>query len=130
MPSSIIRDAEAQYLLQHDPNDGYEMTSVNGEPSKMGEDSAPGSPSRKGSESGTDAMSQEEGLLTEDSGRVSTDPVYEAKARVLNHAVRLSSTYMTAELTFCRSKKLVWVGTNGNSLLSSDSAGQTTISGR
>lgn len=89
MPSNI-QDAEAQHLLQHDPDDGYEMTSVKGEPSIMGEDSTPGSPSRKRSESGEDAMSQE-GLLIEYAATVSTDPVYEAKARVLNHAVRLPS---------------------------------------
>jgi hypothetical protein len=130
MPSSIIRDAEAEHLLQHDPDDGYEMTSVNGEPSKMGGGSTPRTPSRKGSESDADAMSQEEGLLIEDSGTVSTDPVYEAKARVLNHAVHPPSTHVIAELTFCRSKRLAWVGINGSSLLLSDSAGQMTISGR
>jgi hypothetical protein len=92
MPS-IIQDAEAQHLLQHDPDDGYEMTSVKGEPSIMGEDSTPGSPSRKRSEGGGDGVSQER-LLIEHAGTVSTDPVYEAKARVLNHAVRLHSFFV------------------------------------
>ncbi len=87
MPS-IIQDTEAQHLLQHDPDDGYEMTSVKGESSVIGEDSMPGSPSRKRIESGEDAVSQE-GLLIEYVATVSTDPVYEAKARVLNHAVRV-----------------------------------------
>ncbi len=86
MPS-IIQDAEAQHLLQHDPDDGYEMTSVKGEPLTMGDDRTPGSPSRKRSEVGDDAVSQE-GLLIERAATISTDPVYEAKARVLNHAVR------------------------------------------
>jgi hypothetical protein len=90
MPTSTIRDAEAQHLLQHDPEEGYEMNSINGEPSKMGEDSLDGSPSRKRSENGEDAASQEEGLVVgiQQTGIVSTDPVYEAKARVLNAAVR------------------------------------------
>jgi hypothetical protein len=94
MPTSTIRDAEAQHLLQHDPEEGYEMNSISGEPSKMGEDSLDGSPSsspsRKQSENGEDAASQEEGLVVgiQETGTVSTDPVYEAKARVLNAAVR------------------------------------------
>jgi hypothetical protein len=87
---SIIQDAEAQHLLQHDLDDGYEMTSVKGEPSIMGEDSTPGSPSRKRSKGGEDVVSQE-GLLIEHAATFSTDPVYEAKARVLNHAVCLPS---------------------------------------
>ncbi|PMD14616.1 membrane transporter [Hyaloscypha hepaticicola] len=53
----------------------------------MGEDPTPGSPSRKRIESGEDAVSQE-GLLIEYAATVSTDPVYEAKARVLNHAIQ------------------------------------------
>ena len=81
---------DAGGVLQHDPDDGYEMTSVKGGPSIMREDSTPGSPSRKRSESGEYAVSQE-GLLIEYAATVSTDPVYEAKARVLNHAVRLPS---------------------------------------
>jgi len=89
MPTSVNREAEAQHLLQHDPEDGYEMSSMNGEPSKMGEGSLSGSPSRKQSEDGGDGVSQEEGLVMriEGTGTVSTDPVYEAKARVLNAAV-------------------------------------------
>ncbi len=89
MPTSIIREAEAQHLLQHDPEDGYEMSSINGEPSKIGDTSLPGSPSRKQSEDGRDGLSQEEGLVEgfRETGTISTDPVYEAKARVLNAAV-------------------------------------------
>jgi hypothetical protein len=89
MPASNIRDAEVQHLLQHNPEDGYEMNSMNGEPSKMNEDSLPGSPSSKQSEDGDNAASQERLVLgVEETGTVSTDPVYEAKARVLNAAVR------------------------------------------
>lgn len=90
MPSSAIQDAEAQHLLQQDPDDGYELSTMNGEPSTMGKDSRPESLSGKQSEAGEDAaVSQEEGLLIgiHDGGTLSTDPVYEAKARILNAAV-------------------------------------------
>jgi len=91
MPTSLNREAEAQHLLQNDSEDGYEMSSMNGEPSKMGKDSLPGSPSRKQSEDGGDGVSQEERLIVgiQEMGTVSTDPIYVAKARVLNAAVCL-----------------------------------------
>jgi hypothetical protein len=41
------------------------------------------------------------------------DPVYEAKARVLNHAVCVP-TIIGVRLTNFRSKRLEWDGTNGN----------------
>jgi hypothetical protein len=46
------------------------------------------------------------------------DPVYEAKARVLNHAVRVTRL-PTHDITahHHRFKRLVWDGINGNSLL-------------
>lgn len=90
MSTSSLRDAEAQHLLHNDPDDGYEMTSVNGEPSTLGESSPPASPKGKHDESREDSISQEEGLLmgVDDAGTATIDPVYEAKARVLNHAVR------------------------------------------
>jgi hypothetical protein len=132
MSSSTIQDAEAQHLLQHDPEDGYEMTTLHGETSAMGKDSRPGSASGKQSEYGEDAMSQEEGLLMgiSEAGTLSTDPVYEAKARVLNHAVSPLFIHVTIELTRCRSKRLEWDGINGSSLSLLDLAGQTIICGR
>lgn len=133
MQMSTIRDAEAQHLLQHDPEDGYEMHSMNGEPSKSEEHSLPGSPSGKHSGSGEDAATQEEGLLMgiQEVGTFSTDPVYEAKARVLNAAVRqIVSTNAEARLTLLRSRRLVWDGINGSCLLLSDLAGPMIISGR
>jgi hypothetical protein len=45
------------------------------------------------------------------------DPVYEAKARVLNHAVGFPrSSHVTAILTFSRSKRLEWASITGSSL--------------
>lgn len=60
------------------------------------------------------------------------DPVYEAKARVLNHAVRSSSfvSRVHVMLISARFKKLAWDGINGNSSLLLDLAGRTTICGR
>jgi hypothetical protein len=92
MSISSPRHAEAQHLLPHDSDDGYEMSAVNGESSTLGEASPPASPrGKKHDESREDSISQEEGLLmgVDDAGTVTLDPVYEAKARVLNHAVRL-----------------------------------------
>ena len=45
------------------------------------------------------------------------DPVYEAKARVLNNAVCFEDILSGLNLTGCRSRKLVWDGINGNFLL-------------
>lgn len=62
----------------------------------------------------------------------STDSVYEAKARVLNEAVRSAIDFLwigTALLTQIRFKKLEWAGINGNCLLSWALDGQTTTSG-
>lgn len=61
------------------------------------------------------------------------DPVFEAKARVLNHAVRSPSYPVPwqswpADLS-SRSKISAWDGTNGSSSSSSDLAGHRTISG-
>ena len=60
------------------------------------------------------------------------DPVYEAKARVLNAAVRLPCTpeALLHECSRdCRSKILVWDGTNGNSSSSWALDGPATIYG-
>lgn len=43
------------------------------------------------------------------------DPVYEAKARVLNHAVGHTAAHVLwVTLTLCRFKKLGWGSTTGN----------------
>lgn len=58
------------------------------------------------------------------------DPVYEAKARVLNHAVSTLTICIDITLKYLsRSKRSAWDGINGNSLSSSASAGQTTTFG-
>lgn len=58
------------------------------------------------------------------------DPVYEAKARVLNHAVSVP-LYLeeVTLLTKDRSKILEWAGINGSSSSLWALAGQTIISG-
>lgn len=66
------------------------------------------------------------------------DPIYEAKARVLNEAVRskilntIGSTDKmdTNHVMLLRFKKLVWDGINGNYLSSLALAGQTIIYGQ
>lgn len=58
------------------------------------------------------------------------DPVYEAKARVLNHAVCTNLYRENSKLTRSRFKKLGWGGTSGNCSSSLVLVGQTTISGR
>lgn len=59
------------------------------------------------------------------------DPVYERKARVLNHAVtRMISLSRDSSLTFFRFRKLAWDGTSGNCSLWLDSVGRTTICGQ
>jgi hypothetical protein len=58
------------------------------------------------------------------------DPVYEAKARVLNHAVGTSGRGHARNTDGGnRSKKLEWAGINGSSSSSLVSVGQTTIYG-
>ena len=88
MPSSFLRDAEAQHLLQDEPEDGYEMTTMNGEPSTMGEPSSSTKSPETFAKVGEESMSQEDLLMgVDDAASVTADPVYEAKARVLNNAV-------------------------------------------
>lgn len=58
------------------------------------------------------------------------DPVYEAKARVLNRAVSLQPALVErAQLTYCRSKTSGWDGINGSSSSLSGSDGLPTTSG-
>ncbi len=61
------------------------------------------------------------------------DPVYEAKARVLNDAVSSAFSKLPARDTWLisnRFKRLVWAGINGSSSSSSASAGQVIIYGQ
>jgi hypothetical protein len=60
------------------------------------------------------------------------DPVYEAKARVLNRAVSMLSSIPRRPdgLTCFRSRTSAWAGTSGNSSLLSVSDGPVTMRGR
>jgi hypothetical protein len=60
---------------------------------------------------------------------VTIDPIYEAKARVLNNAVCLFSTSRDAIADFSRSRRSAWDGINGSSLALLDLAGLMTICG-
>jgi len=92
MPTSSLRDAEAQHLLYQNPEDGYEMTS-SGEPSNMNDSSPTGNPNiaAKKVADGEDSDSQEEefAMGIDDRTTLAIDPVYAAKAKILNDAVRL-----------------------------------------
>jgi len=59
----------------------------------------------------------------------SIDPVYEAKARVLNNAVGIAEVGSSAQLMRSRFKRLVWDDTIGNCSLLLDSDGPTITSG-
>jgi hypothetical protein len=133
MPISALQDAEAQHLLQDDPNHGYEMTTMSGEPSTMGESSLSTKCPDLDAKGSEDSGSQENLLMgVVDAATLTVDPVYEAKARVLNNAVPtyIFRAHVTTQLTKFRYRRLVWAGTNGSCLSSSASAGQTIISGQ